>query len=632
MAIIGGEATSPFIPNQLFDAASGQALQRGRMNDLMLQSKQQDIGATDQEMVARASAYIDGLQPDQKPAAYASAVRDLQSRGFAMKAPAEYPGDETIKRLATMGTPSKDTLAIGASQAAKSALYPGQGASAAPAGGGGSDPIAGLPVEQALDAIRQRESGGRNVNTEIAGADGKPASTASGYYQIIDNTWKDGAKLAGVDVAKYPRAIDAPEDVQRSVARAIYQRDGATPWAASAPGRGVAARIPGAFDVAGQTAAPAVTALLSNGLKPEQDRQLQVLRSTRGVTSEELLAAQERFLSSNRAEAGAARTAAHQTMEDQRQASNDAYQRQKDAAAIQPDQVLAKYRAGMISGDISEADRALYAIGAQHYLKSVPTWVDSVTEPGKKELVNVPGQLPEGFPPPNYRPNQGQPAAGGPEQVAAPPAAAPQAPAAPTAPAAAATQPPGPYPWSVAPPPLVKSDQRVSKPIEVTDRKAMLDESKRLDQVVDARSTFKDDYGGKGTAFIGDTLNTIARNTPGESPRADWWQNYQRIKLAARQSISGQSLTESERGEFEKADINPGMSAETIRANLKRQDDLLRVGLARHVRSLVGDNYSRAAVEEASGVKFDDTSFKAAGEGLRKSAPTNRPPLSSFQR
>ena len=326
MAIIGGEATSPFVPNQLFDVASGQALQRGRMNDLMLQSKQQDIGATDQEMVARASAYIDGLPADQKPTAYASAVRDLQSRGFAMKAPAEYPGDEVIKQLATMGTPSKDTLAIGASQAAKSALYPGQGASAAPAGGGGSDPIAGLPVEQALDAIRQRESGGRNVNTEIAGADGKPASSASGYYQIIDSTWQDGAKLAGVDVAKYPRAIDAPEDVQRSVARAIYQRDGATPWAASAPGRGVAGRIPGAFDVAGQAAAPspaAAPALLPNGLKPEQDRQMQVLRTTRGVTSEELLAAQERFRASNRIEAADARVAAHQAAEDARQAAND---------------------------------------------------------------------------------------------------------------------------------------------------------------------------------------------------------------------------------------------------------------------------------------------------------------------
>jgi hypothetical protein len=142
MAIIGGEATSPFIPNQLFDVASGQALQRGRMNDLMLQSKQQEIGATDQEMVARASAYIDGLPADQKPTAYASAVRDLQSRGFAMKAPAEYPGDETIKRLATMGTPSKDTLSMGVNRDAAAAYgrslglggAPGPGASAAPTG------------------------------------------------------------------------------------------------------------------------------------------------------------------------------------------------------------------------------------------------------------------------------------------------------------------------------------------------------------------------------------------------------------------------------------------------------------------------------------------------------------------
>jgi len=367
--------------------------------------------------------------------------------------------------------------------------------------------------------------------------------------------------------------------------------------------------------------------LLPNGLKPEQDRQMQVLRTTRGVTSEELLAAQEKFLASNRQEAAAARAEAERqyqhgrnTVADKQSAETAA--RLAEEQAMKPENLLIKYRDAMVNGTADEHQRLLYSIGAQHYLKPVPTWVDSVTEPGKKELVNLPGQLPEGFPPPTYRPNQAQPAAGGPEQAVAPaaPAAAPvpAVPAAPTAPAAA--QPPGQYPWSsTAPAPLIKSDQRVSKPLEVSDRKVLLDESKRLDQVVDARSTFKDDYGGKGAALIGDALNTIARNTPGESPRADWWQNYQRIKLAARQSVSGQSLTESEKGEFEKADINPGMSAETIRANLKRQDDLLRIGLARHVRSLVGDNFSKSAVEEASGVKFDDTAFRAAGEGLGKS-------------
>jgi len=122
-----------------------------------------------------------------------------------------------------------------------------------------ADPVTALPREQALDAIAQRESGGKNVPNAEGG-------DASGYWQIRDATWRDGAKLAGVDVSKYPRAIDAPKDVQRQVAGAIYDRDGAKPWAASAPGRGVAART-GGTDYAGPgagggtTAAPTAPAL-----------------------------------------------------------------------------------------------------------------------------------------------------------------------------------------------------------------------------------------------------------------------------------------------------------------------------------------------------------------------------------
>lgn len=131
-------------------------------------------------------------------------------------------------------------------------LLAAQRASALAATGGGkgtsiadaaADPVAALPREQALDALAQRESGWKNVPNAEGG-------DASGYWQIRDATWRDGAKLAGVDVSKYPRAIDAPKDVQRQVAGAIYDRDGAKPWAASAPGRGVAART-GGTDVAG---------------------------------------------------------------------------------------------------------------------------------------------------------------------------------------------------------------------------------------------------------------------------------------------------------------------------------------------------------------------------------------------
>jgi len=92
-----------------------------------------------------------------------------------------------------------------------------------------------MDADEALAAIRQRESGNQNIPNQ-QGPGGTPASTASGYYQIIDGTWREGARLAGIDVGQYPRAIAAPFDVQHQVAQALYARYGARPWAASEPG------------------------------------------------------------------------------------------------------------------------------------------------------------------------------------------------------------------------------------------------------------------------------------------------------------------------------------------------------------------------------------------------------------
>jgi hypothetical protein len=113
----------------------------------------------------------------------------------------------------------------------------------------GTDPVAALPKDQALAAIVQRESGGKNIPTAILGPDGKPASTASGYYQMLDDTWQTAAQLAGIKNPP-PRAMDASKADQDAAASALWDKQGYQPWAASNPAaRGVAART-GGTDVA----------------------------------------------------------------------------------------------------------------------------------------------------------------------------------------------------------------------------------------------------------------------------------------------------------------------------------------------------------------------------------------------
>jgi hypothetical protein len=89
---------------------------------------------------------------------------------------------------------------------------------------------AGNNSSSILPLISQYESSNRNV-LNASGPGGTPASTASGYYQITNGTWRDIAPQAGVSLAQYPTAMSAPQDVQTKVASLLYQQRGIAPWA-----------------------------------------------------------------------------------------------------------------------------------------------------------------------------------------------------------------------------------------------------------------------------------------------------------------------------------------------------------------------------------------------------------------
>lgn len=126
-----------------------------------------------------------------------------------------------------------DAAAMGMPGAAASAPSPATVAS------NNVQPGSGDP-QNALDAIMNFESGGRNVHQNVVPAGGgfNPStgtvtgpSSASGYFQMIDPTWRSAAKLAGVDTSQYPTAMSAPYEAQRKVAAALYAKEGFAPWA-----------------------------------------------------------------------------------------------------------------------------------------------------------------------------------------------------------------------------------------------------------------------------------------------------------------------------------------------------------------------------------------------------------------
>jgi hypothetical protein len=122
------------------------------------------------------------------------------------------------------------------------------------------DPAAYAAQREAdLARFAARESGNQNITQRSGGP-------ASGYYQIEDSsrggsgTWEQGAKWAGVDTNKYPRAMDAPYDVQHQVAQALYDQRGGQPWAMSAPGARAQMSDTSTPDASGLLAMPAVGA------------------------------------------------------------------------------------------------------------------------------------------------------------------------------------------------------------------------------------------------------------------------------------------------------------------------------------------------------------------------------------
>lgn len=97
------------------------------------------------------------------------------------------------------------------------------------AGGGLQNPLPSSPIDAALAIIMQNESGGRNIEQQLVP---RNVSSASGYFQMLDSTWRAGAGLAGIDTSLYPRAIDAPFEMQRSAAAALLaQPGGINNWA-----------------------------------------------------------------------------------------------------------------------------------------------------------------------------------------------------------------------------------------------------------------------------------------------------------------------------------------------------------------------------------------------------------------
>ena len=128
-----------------------------------------------------------------------------------------------------------------------------------------------------------------------------------------------------------------------------------------------------------------------------------------------------------------------------------------------------------------------------------------------------------------------------------------------------------------------------------------------------SRQTFQDDYGGNvlGEAEnIGQSYFDIG--TPGQR---QWWADFRQNDNQIRHDLYGSAFTATEKANYDKTTITPGMSPATIRANLAERQEIVRRALARQVGVYRANGFAPDAVDAAAGEYIADFSPDYSPDG-----------------
>lgn len=144
--------------------------------------------------------------------------------------------------------------------------------------------------------------------------------------------------------------------------------------------------------------------------------------------------------------------------------------------------------------------------------------------------------------------------------------------------------------------------------------------------------TWKPEFGGKKAGFVGDAQNFAGRNIGmGYEDQAQWWQDYQTQKNLIRHSLFGSALTATEKAEFDKANINPGMTSTAIEKNLARQRSATERAARKLATSYRKSGYNADAIEGAVGVPLSEIGA-GASRGVASPAKGSGPPDAAVER
>jgi hypothetical protein len=159
---------------------------------------------------------------------------------------------------------------------------------------------------------------------------------------------------------------------------------------------------------------------------------------------------------------------------------------------------------------------------------------------------------------------------------------------------------------------------KTGKALSMPGMKDLEGKAKGYEDMTRLSTGFTDDFAGN--TFTG-ALENFAGRLGGENigltdpGQTQWWQDYQGYVNQVRNDLFGAALTATEKAEFEKAIVMPGMDPQQAHLNLQRQQAITQKALARAGNVYRKGGYNAEQISEyvPDGLASPDTTDPALG-------------------
>jgi hypothetical protein len=141
---------------------------------------------------------------------------------------------------------------------------------------------------------------------------------------------------------------------------------------------------------------------------------------------------------------------------------------------------------------------------------------------------------------------------------------------------------------------------------------------------------FKPGFASKGVLGMGSDASLAAKSVLGlDRESVDWWKDYRKqVELVERHALFGAALTETEKGSWRSADINPGMDDKVIQTNIAKRAELAKKVLEATQQDLIDSGYNAERISSIAGrdVSPPKTAGGAGGswDGAAPAKPKNK--------